>query len=284
MLRPQQWLKNVFVFMPMFFGSQLLNLDCWKASLLVALAFMLISSAIYCLNDIIDRKEDRAHPRKRLRPVASGEVSITTAGVLAGVLACGSFAIAMVCAQHVHVVEILTVYLLLNVAYCLKLKEFAIVDVMIIALGFVLRLIGGGVTCSIALSPWIVLMTFLLALFLAFAKRRDDLILRLKNGIDARRTVARYNLPFMNIILGMLGAITIVCYIIYTVSPEVEARIGSQYVYVSSIFVIAGILRYLQITIVDYNSGSPTNILLHDKFIQGCLACWIVQFLIMIYL
>lgn len=285
LLRPTQWLKNLFVFLPMFFGNQLLNEDCWILSLFMALAFMLMSSAIYCINDIVDINDDRLHPRKKFRPVASGQVSIIAASTTSIALAIGAFAICWLSfSAYIKPIAILAIYLLINLAYCFKLKQFAIIDVMIISLGFVLRLIGGGVVCDIWLSPWIVMLTFLLALFMAFAKRRDDLILTVKEGVATRCNVTRYNLSFMNIILGMLGAVTIVCYVIYTVSPEVEARIGSQYVYISSIFVIAGILRYLQIAIVDINSGSPTSILLHDRFIQGCIICWIAQFLFMIYL
>lgn len=127
-------------------------------------------------------------------------------------------------------------------------------------------------------------MTFLVALFLAFAKRRDDVVLHQETGLITRRNIVRYNIEFMNQVLGLIGAITIVCYIIYTVSPEVETRLGSQYVYVSSVFVLAGILRYLQVAIVDVCSGSPTKILMHDHFIQACVVLWIAVFIIILYL
>lgn len=173
--------------------------------------------------------------------------------------------------------------MLLNIAYCLKLKLFAIIDVFIVASGFVLRLVAGGVACDIWLSPWIVSLTFLLALFLAFAKRRDDVVQYELKGSITRKNVNRYNRAFLDQVLGLIGAIIIVCYVMYAVSPDVEARLDSQYVYVTSVFVLAGILRYLQLTIVDSRSGSPTAVLYRDRFIQSCVACWILMFMFILY-
>lgn len=284
LLRPHQWAKNAFVFLPMFFGAQLLNLNCWLSSVLMALAFSLMASAIYCINDIKDFESDRRHPKKRFRPLASGQVSVRSAIVLMVILILMSLVTGCLCPHRWEALLVLLIYLVLNLGYSFRLKQFAIVDVFIVSFGFVLRLVGGGVVCGIWLSPWIVLMTFLLALFLSFAKRRDDVVIREQGGLVARKNTLRYNLQYLNITLGLLGAITIVCYIIYTVSPEVEARIGSGYVYISSIFVLAGILRYLQLAIVDVNSGSPTKVLLRDRFIQCCIMLWLTLFIILIYL
>lgn len=284
LMRPKQWAKNVFVFLPMFFGAQLLNIRCIVASVWAFVAFSLIASAVYCLNDMLDVADDRKHPVKCRRPIASGDVSMVTAAILTGALICASLSLSIFVLRNIGVVIILMVYLLMNVAYCIKLKQFAIIDVFIISIGFVLRLVAGGYACDIWLTPWIVLMTFLVALFLAFAKRRDDVAMQEKDGVVYRKNTIRYNLPYMNITLGLIGAITIVCYIMYTVSEEVIARIGSEYVYITSIFVLAAILRYLQVAIVDVRSGSPTRVLFKDRFIQVCIICWIALFLILIYL
>ena len=174
-------------------------------------------------------------------------------------------------------------YIFMNVAYCLKLKQIAILDVFIIALGFVLRIVAGGLTAGITLSHWIVLTTFLLALFLAMAKRRDDVAIYETSGAKTRKDVEHYNVAFLNLSICMLGSITIMCYILYTVSGEVVARIGSHYLYATSVFVLAGIMRYMQITIVDHKSGSPTMVLLHDHFIHACIIGWIVAFVIILY-
>ena len=127
-------------------------------------------------------------------------------------------------------------------------------------------------------------MTFLLALFMAFAKRRDDVVIYKKTGVKSRKKIDRYNLDFMNQILTVIATVTIVCYIMYSVSEEVIKRLGSTYIYVTAIFVLGGILRYLQLTMVDAKSGSPTKILMKDLFIQLCIACWIITFIIIIYL
>lgn len=178
---------------------------------------------------------------------------------------------------------IIIFYVLMNIAYCIKLKHIAIVDVFIISLGFVLRVLIGGFATGIYLSHWIVLMTFLLALFLAFAKRRDDVVLYEESGVKARKNVNRYNVAFMNHAIGIVAGITMICYIMYTVTPEVMARFESRYLYITSFFVLAGIIRYLQVTIVDLRSGSPTKVLLRDRFIQACIVGWVTTFFVIIY-
>lgn len=286
LLRPQQWVKNVFIFLPMFFGGRIFDLWCWQECIVAFFAFSFMASSIYCLNDMRDIDDDRRHPTKKNRPIASGKITVGQAIVVMIILIALSVAMALCCLQQgaLYVAGILLLYLLLNMAYCYKLKHYAIIDVFIISTGFVLRLICGGICCSIWLSPWIVLMTFLLALFLAFAKRRDDVVLYEQKNVLARRNIVRYNVAFLNQTLGIIAAITIVCYIMYTVSPEVTARFRNQYVYISAFFVLAAILRYLQIAIVDLRSGSPTKVLLRDRFIQMCLLSWLLTFVIILYL
>lgn len=286
LIRPHQWVKNVFIFLPLFFGGQLLNMWCWQQAVVTFISFSLMASAIYCLNDVRDIEADRLHPTKKMRPLASGKLKPVHAIVLMSVLILSSLLISFcLLGESSFKVSLLIIfYLCLNVAYCFKLKQFAIIDVFIVSLGFVLRLAAGGLACSIWLSPWIVLMTFLLALFLAFAKRRDDVVLYETNNIVARRNVTSYNIPFMNQTLGLIGAITIVCYIMYTLSPDVIARFNNEYLYITSIFVLAAILRYLQVSIVEKRSGSPTKVLLRDRFIQLCLLLWFTTFVVLIYL
>ena len=178
---------------------------------------------------------------------------------------------------------IILFYLVLNIAYCVKLKQIALVDVFIIAFGFVLRILAGSVATGIKLSQWIILMTFLLALFLAFAKRRDDVVIYEDTGVKARKNVNRYNLQFMNQAIYIIASVTMVCYIMYTVSDEVIERMNTSYLYVTSIFVLAGLIRYLQITIVDVKSCSPTKVLMNHRFIQCCIAGWIITFFLILY-
>jgi 4-hydroxybenzoate polyprenyltransferase len=171
----------------------------------------------------------------------------------------------------------------MNIAYTMILKSIPIIDVMIIAIGFVIRVIVGGVSTNIYLSEWIIIMTFLLALFLAIAKRRDDVIIYQNTGVIPRKNTNRYNLDFMNQVMSVISAVTIIAYIMYTLSPDVIERFGSRYIYLTSFFVLAGIIRYLQITIVDLKSGSPTKVLFRDRFIQFCILGWIIAFFVIIY-
>jgi len=289
LLRPHQWLKNIFIFLPLFFGRHLMDMHYWAPCLLTFLAYSLAAGGIYCFNDIHDAEADRRHPRKCSRPIAAGTVSKTTGyAVMAAVIACSYLLVFLgdftPGGSKPALCGLITFYLLMNVAYCVILKQKAIIDVFTIATGFVLRVLAGGIATGIRLSEWIILMTFLLALFLAFAKRRDDVVMYEETGVKVRKNVNRYNLAFMNQATGVVASITMICYIMYTVSPEVTERFGSRHIYLTSVFVLAGIIRYLQVAIVDVRSGSPTKVLMKDRFIQACIAGWTAAFGMIVYL
>lgn len=288
LLRPHQWLKNLFVFTPVFFNGSIIEWSFLLPSIVVFGSFCLVASGIYCFNDIYDVEADRMHPVKRMRPIASGAVSIKTSYIL--MFSC--FIISFIpislynwdCRTTKYwLYGIMLSYVVMNIAYCVWLKHKPIIDVFIIAVGFVLRIFVGGVATGIALTHWLVLMTFLLALFLAFSKRRDDVVMFETQGKVSRKNVVRYNLDFMNQVIGIIASITMVCYIMYTVSPEVIERFHTSRLYLTSVFVLAGIIRYLQVTIVDVKSGSPTKVLMHDKFIQICVVAWVLSFILIIY-
>lgn len=289
--RPQQWVKNSFIFLPLFFDKKLLEIDLLCQLLLLFLSFSLLASAVYCFNDIFDRKSDRLHPKKQFRPIPSGKVSILEALTLSLVLIISSLCIFLSWVdlfappQRNYLLVALTLlfYLILNICYTIYLKHIAVVDVFVIAIGFVLRVTVGAISVDIFLSHWIILMTFLLALFLAFAKRRDDVANYENMGIISRKHITSYNLQFMNQVITVIAAITVVCYIMYTVSPEVIARLGTNKLYLTSVFVLFGLIRYLQITIVNSKSGSPTQVLLHDKLIQWTIIFWISSFITILY-
>jgi decaprenyl-phosphate phosphoribosyltransferase len=287
LMRPQQWAKNLFVFIPAFFDGMITRADSLFPAVITFASFCLAASSVYCFNDIRDAESDRRHAEKRHRPIASGAVTKMEAYTLMTVLAVSASAL---CAFLLHgsagteAGSTIAAYYLINIAYCVWLKNVALIDVFIIALGFVLRIIAGGFSSGIILSDWIILMTFLLALFLAFAKRRDDVMMYEDRGVKARRNINRYNLEFMNSALSIVASVTMVCYIMYTVSSGVEKRLGSNYLYLTSMFVLLGILRYLQITVVENRSGSPTKVLLKDRFVEVCICLWIISFIIIIYL
>ena len=200
LLRPQQWLKNSFVFLPLFFDRRIFEIDCIIPTLCAFFSFCFAASGIYCLNDIIDVESDRKHSKKCKRPIASGAISMTRGFNIMKLCFSISLALLLLLSKDVLLKSVLVIgfYIIMNIAYCLKLKQKAIVDVFIIALGFVLRILIGGFSSGIILSHWIIVMTFLLALFLAFAKRRDDVVMYEETGVQARKNINRYNLDFMN--------------------------------------------------------------------------------------
>lgn len=284
-MRPWQWVKNGFVFAPLFFSGRFTELYLLWHTAIAFLCFSLVCSAVYCFNDIRDVAADRLHPRKRMRPIASGKVSVGSAYAISAALLAASLLIAILLLgdDWRGLCTVLGVYLTLNIMYCFWLKRHALIDVFIISLGFVLRLLAGSSVTQVELSHWIVVMTFLLALFLALAKRRDDVVIYEDTGVSTRNNTCSYNLDFMNQAISIVGAVTIVAYLLYTVSADVTSRIGNDKLYYTSVFVLLGVLRYLQLTIVDVRSGSPTRVLLHDRFTQLCVAAWGLSFAFIIY-
>ena len=285
LIRPKQWIKNMFVFIPMFFAGELFDLHSLCLCAVTFLAYSFMASSIYCYNDIVDTDADRRHPVKCHRPVASGAVSVRLAYTLMAFLAVLSVAVVLLLPPEVmaNVLAVVLFYYLLNLSYCSKLKQYAIVDVCIVAFGFVLRILAGGFACEVTPSNWLVIMTFLLTLFMSFAKRRDDVLRMNETGEPPRKNTVRYNLTFINQAITITASVTLVCYIMYTVSPEVTERFDTPYLYLTFVFVLLGLLRYIQIAVVDKKSGDPTKVILHDHFSQMIVVAWVLSFLLMIY-
>ena len=285
LIRPKQWIKNMFVFIPMFFAGELFDLHSLYLCAVTFLAYSLMASSIYCYNDIVDADADRRHPVKCHRPVASGAVSVRLAYTLMALMAVLSVAVVLLLPPEVmaNVLAVVLFYYLLNLSYCSKLKQYAIVDVCIVAFGFVLRILAGGFACEVTPSNWLVIMTFLLTLFMSFAKRRDDVLRMNETGEPPRKNTVRYNLTFINQAITITASVTLVCYIMYTVSPEVTERFDTPYLYLTFVFVLLGLLRYIQIAVVDKKSGDPTKVILHDHFSQMIVVAWVLSFLLMIY-
>jgi 4-hydroxybenzoate polyprenyltransferase len=285
LLRPRQWSKNLFVFLPLFFAGYLTNWRYFVITGITFVAYSLAASSVYCFNDIWDAEADKQHPVKCKRPIAAGIISKQTAFILMALLIALSIITLYVFGGAVKwkIAGVIGGYYLLNILYCIKLKHIAILDTFIVATGFVLRVFAGGLTINVYISHWIILMTFLLALFLTFAKRRDDMVIYETMNIKTRNNVNRYSLEFINQAISIIASITMVCYIMYTVSAEVIAYFQTSYLYITSIFVLIGIIRYLQLTIVDIKSGSPTKVLFKDRFIQICVIAWVITFSIIIY-
>lgn len=284
LIRPHQWVKNLVVLLPVFFGGALLHIESVYAGLITALCFSFAASSIYCLNDIVDVDDDRRHPVKCHRPLASGAISIMQGYILMfSMFVLSMLSTFLLRQSQLETASVILFYWLLNIAYCLKLKQYAIIDVCVVSFGFVLRILAGGYATSIHLSKWIVLMTFLLMLFLSFAKRRDDVVRMNETGHAPRQNIIRYNLTFINQAITITSSVTLVCYIMYTVSPETIQNFHTDYLYLTSVFVLVGLLRYIQIAVVDKRSGDPTKVMLHDRFMQFVVLAFGLAFLFIIY-
>jgi 4-hydroxybenzoate polyprenyltransferase len=281
LFRVHQYLKNLFIFAPLFFGARLADMDALGRTFLAFVAFSLVASAVYIFNDYCDREEDQEHPEKRKRPIASGAVSLRGAVLSMAV----SFSLGMAIAALVNtaLVYIILAYAVLNTLYSIKIKHVALLDISVIAVGFVMRLFAGSAVTGIELSMWIVITTFLLALLLATAKRRDDVLIYINTGHVARKVIDGYSLEMLNVVMAILSSVVIVAYLMYTVSPEVIQRVGSDKLYVTAAFVVLGILRYLQVTLVMNKSGSPTRVLLTDRFLQLMVVGWLITFGAVLY-
>jgi decaprenyl-phosphate phosphoribosyltransferase len=294
LLRPKDWAKNLFLFIPLFFAGELRNWSLYPSLLAGFLAFSFVASSIYIINDYRDIEDDRKHPEKSKRPLASGAVSKKAAIIICLLLLAAGFGIAYFI--KMKFLFVLGIYFALNLGYSFGLKTIPILDIIIVAAGFVLRVKGGAVISMIPLSEWLNIMVFLLALFMAIGKRRDDVLLKLSSGTDMRKAIKGYNLEFLNVVLSLVCAVIIVAYFMYTMSPEVKEKIaniggppksgtGNAYrLYYTCLFVLAGIMRYLQIIFVQSASGSPTKILYRDRFIQVTILLWIASFYLIIYM
>lgn len=279
LMRPRQWVKNGFVFAPLFFTPPAMSVDALQLVFLVFICFCCVSSGVYCLNDVRDRDSDKNHPKKRLRPVASGRISVTVAVVLAAVLIASGFGIATVLAPAA--VPTLLLYLIVNIAYNIILKNIAIIDVLVISFGFVLRVYGGAEVIGVVPTPWIQICAGLLALFIALAKRRDDVVLAI--GAEHRVSLSGYTRLFLDVCIAVTLAALLVSYMIFTLMDDAMVRLGSDQLFVTVPFVIAGIFRYLQLTLVFERSGSPTELVFKDWFLVAAVAGWLLVYAFLIY-
>ncbi|SHH62929.1 4-hydroxybenzoate polyprenyltransferase [Chryseobacterium oranimense] len=286
LLRVEQWVKNLFVFVPLFFSGNITNLDLLTKSIFAFIIFSLAASVVYILNDYNDIEADRKHPEKRRRPLASGAISKSKAiGILTGLVII-DVALVFLARLYFHeplwkFATVIGLYIVMNLAYTFKLKHVPIIDIFIIALGFVFRVLAGGYITKIEISQWAILLTFVLALVLAIGKRRGELINAQVSG-KTRKALDGYNVQFADIALSISVTLAIVCYLMFTLSPEVQARFHER-VFYTVIFVVFAFLRYLQQTLVYNRTESPTKIVYRDRYIQITLVLWVAAFLIQIY-
>jgi decaprenyl-phosphate phosphoribosyltransferase len=282
LLRVRQYIKNLFILAPAFFAGMIPDSTALLRLSLGFIAFCSAASAVYIFNDLRDRDYDRRHPQKRLRPLAAGRITPLPALTVAVLLLGGAVVVGFFLADQTLLY--LGLYLGINILYSLRLKHIPILDVTLVAVGFPLRLFFGGAIVAVPLSTWIILATFLLALFIALGKRRDDVLLQAEGEAPTRASVDGYNLEFTQAGMLILGAVVIVTYILYTVSPEVQAHFTTDHLYLTTLFVIVGILRYFQQVLVHGRGGNPTELMYSDRFLQLVILLWVLSFAALIYL
>lgn len=281
LLRPTHYIKNLFVLLPLFFSAQIAIASLLLNALMAFASFCLITSSVYIFNDIIDANEDRIHPGKKSRPVASGVISVTQASVLDLILSISGLFLAYL--VNNQLVFVLVAYKLINIVYTLILKRIAILDVMVLSLGFVLRLYAGSVSTGIKLSEWIIIMTFLLSMLIVLGKRRNDVLFFEQEDIVLRHAVKGYNSNFLNYTMIMLSSVIIVSYIMYTVSADIQLRFGTGHLFITVFWVVAGILRYLQLLFVFDSKENPVRLLIKDHPLKLILLAWFLNFLYFLY-
>lgn len=286
LLRVEQWVKNLFVFIPLFFSGKIFETTQLFETIFSFIIFSFTASSIYIINDYSDIESDRAHPEKCRRPLASGEISVGRAKlVLVGlVISTIGLIISLSDVFGYNVLKfgaVISSYFVMNLAYTFRLKHIAIVDISIIAVGFVLRVLAGGYATGIVVSQWAIILTFVLALVLAVGKRRGELVNTQLSG-NTRKALDGYNIQFADIVLSISVTLAIVSYIMFVISPETQKEFTNK-VFYTFIFVIFAFLRYLQQTLVYNRTESPTKMIYKDRYIQVVLALWGFAFLILIY-
>jgi decaprenyl-phosphate phosphoribosyltransferase len=281
LLRPAQWTKNFLLLAPLFFAGQVFQKEAWLSLVFGMIAFSLAASSIYILNDYFDAELDRLHPLKRLRPLASGAISPPPAIALAALLLLVSMSIALWIRDSFAM--LLAIYALLNLAYSYKLKHIPIVDLTILSSGFILRILAGGWIADVAVSKWILMMTFLSSLFIGLAKRRDDLVQEGIAGKNIRPAMDGYNSEFLQSAMSICASVLIVAYILFTVIDDPSKKIHQENLYLTSVFVILSVLRYLQLCLVEKKSGNPVKVFSSDYFLQLNLLLWLISFAWLLY-
>jgi len=280
-MRPKQWIKNLLIFAGLIFSKNLLALDLWIISILAFLLFCLLSGSIYIINDIIDLESDKKHPIKSKRPLPSGQLKVRQAWIAAIIIALFSISLSFVLKIDFGIIAL--AYFLLILVYSLSLKHIVILDVLVISIGFVMRAAAGALAISVEISPWLLICTILLALFLALGKRRHELLL-LENAQEHRRSLEDYSQELLDQMISVVTASTVIAYSLYTMAGETIRKFNTSNLKYTIPFVIYGIFRYLYLIYQKQQGGDPGKALITDRPLILNIALWIATVIILIYL
>lgn len=271
-MRPHQWVKNLFILAPLLFGKRMTDISAVMSALMAFVVFCLLASAVYIFNDLQDAKDDAAHPEKRNRPISSGALPTSLAKIWAAVLVLVAGGLGAMLGWTFF--SICVLYALIMIAYCLLLKRMIVLDAMTIATGFVLRVVAGAVAVNVVTTHWLIACTFLLALFLAFAKRRQELLSLSDEAAGHRRVLGSYSVEYLEQVNIIVIGAAIVCYALYTVAPETIDKFGTDSLIYGTVFVMYGMLRYLALVSDPKKGGNPSKMLLGDVPLMLTIAGW----------
>jgi 4-hydroxybenzoate polyprenyltransferase len=281
LIRPKQWIKNLFVFAPLIFAKELFELPYLLLALKAFGAFCLVASAVYIVNDIADLEADRTHPEKKHRPLAAGTIPLTAGYIAAGLLLAGAAIVSF--DMDYRFIFLLCLYFLLNLAYSFKLKEVVLLDVFIIAAGFMMRVVGGAYAIRVETSTWLVLCTLFISLFLGFAKRRSELMQTPDSSFAERKVLGRYRVSFLDQMLTISAAGTVISYALYTVAKRTMDLFGTDKLIYTTVFVIYGVFRYLYLIHTTTTTDKPTDVVTSDVPILVTAILWVVACIVLIY-
>jgi len=280
-LRPGQWTKNLLVFAGLLFGRRLSDPSAVLAAVAAFSVFCLLSGVVYIVNDIADRESDRRHPLKARRPIASGALPLTAAAAAA--IAAAVAALAGAAALGMPFLAIAVIYLVLQSLYSISLKHVVIIDVLTLAIGFVLRAVAGAVAVNVEISHWLLVCTILLALFIALAKRRHEIVLLAGGAVEHRPILGEYSAYLLDQMIAVVTASTLIAYVFYTISPETQEKFGTPWLGLTIPFPLYGIFRYLYLVHRRDGGGSPADLLLTDRPLLLCVAVWALAVALIIY-
>jgi 4-hydroxybenzoate polyprenyltransferase len=279
-MRPKQWVKNSFCLAPLIFAQRALNLEAVEQALYVFVGFSLVASTVYLLNDIVDRERDRVHPVKRDRPIAAGLISVPVAAAAGGLIGIGAFLLGW--RQSFAVGAVLTGYFVMNVGYSFWLKRLVLVDLFVIAIGFVLRVYAGAAAIGVAASQWILTCTLFIALLMAACKRRSEVELQGPES-ETRRVLSHYSLHYLDLVVAVVAGVTILSYALYTMSPLTVSHLGTENLIYTLPFVAFAVLRYVFLVLEKSQGENPFDLIVQDGAMIVNIVGYVVVTLLLLY-
>ena len=285
LLRIKSWVKNGFLFLPLVFALKLLHQELFFSVVIAFFSFSFCSSFIYIINDVLDAKADALHPRKKNRPIPAGKISSRLALMIGVGCLAASFGLAFSFAISVVFSSVLLCYLFLNIAYVLVLKNIHLIELFVVAINFVLRVLAGCFVINVAPSNWILVVTFFLSLLLVLVKRRAELVVLGTNAAAHRKVLKYYSEGFLDKLILIAATITITAYILYSIDPKVTFLLKTNSLIYTSIFVVIGVFRFVQLSEGKEfdGEGDPTTLLFKDRFTQLVLLAWLISLLFLLY-